>query len=85
MWSRILELVLALFFGTNLKLLKVASEYTNFGIKNHPSMNGAYIRFILSQAGERKSARDLELTVKKQEAELETLKNKFDELIGKVR
>ena len=48
-----------LVFGTNLKLVMVASEYKNFGIKNHPSMNGEYIFFIMSQAGERKSSRDL--------------------------
>ena len=73
-----------LVFWTKLKLVKVDSEYTNVGIKNHPSMNGAYIWFILSQAGERKSSGYIERTVKKQEVELETLECKFDDLIRKV-
>ena len=47
-------------------------------------MNGAYIWFILSQAGEWKSSGDIERTVNKQEAELESLKCEFDDLIRKV-
>ena len=62
----------------------MALEYTHFGIKNHPLMNGEYIRFIISQRGEQKSYGDFEHTVNKQESELETLKHKFDGPIGKV-
>ena len=42
----------SLVFCTNLKLVKVDSEYTNVGIQNHPLINGSYICFILYQAGE---------------------------------
>ena len=46
-------------FYNNLNLVKVGSYDTNVGIKNHPSMNGSYIRFILSQGVQRKSAGDI--------------------------
>ena len=60
-----------LVFWTNLKLVKVDSEYTNVLVNNYPWINWANIRFIIFQEGERKSSGHLELTVKKQVAKLE--------------
>ena len=72
-------------FWTNLKLVQVAAKFSEVGIKNHPSMNRAYIRFILTQSSERQSAATLERTVREQEEVITSLKRKFDELDEKVK
>ena len=72
-------------FWTNLKLVQVASKFSEVGIKNHPSMNSAYIRFILTQSSERQSAAVLERTVKAHEETISSLKRKFDEMDEKVK
>ena len=60
-------------FWTNLKLVQVASKFSEVGIKNHPSMNSAYIRFILTQYSEERTVRD-------QDEVINTLKRKLDEM-----
>ena len=72
-------------FWTNLKLVQVASRFSEVGIKNHPSMNSAYIRFILTQSSERQSAAVLERTVREQTEVINTLKRKLDEMDATVK
>ena len=72
-------------FWTNLKLVQVASKFSEVGIKNHPSMNSAYIRFILTQSSERPSAVNLERTVREQDEVITTLKRKLDEMDERVK
>ena len=72
-------------FWTNLKLVQVAAKLSEVGIKNHPAMNSAYIRFILTQSSERQSAAVLERTVKAHEETISSLKRKFDEMDKKVK
>ena len=72
-------------FWTNLKLVQVASRFSEVGIKNHPSMNSAYIRFILTQSSERQSAAVLERTVREQTEVINTLKRKLDEMDTTVK
>ena len=72
-------------FWTNLKLVQVASKFSEVGIKNHPSMNSAYIRFILTQSSERQSAAALERTVRDQNEVITGLKRKLEEMDEKVK
>ena len=72
-------------FWTNLKLVQVAAKFSEVGIKNHPSMNSAYIRFILTQSSERQSAATLERTVKDQDEVINTLKRKLEEMDERVK
>jgi len=72
-------------FWTNLKLVQVAAKFSEVGIKNHPSMNSAYIRFILTQSSERQSAAALERTVRDQDEVITTLKRKLDEMDERVK
>ena len=72
-------------FWTNLKLVSVAEKYTEVGIKNHPSMNSAYIRFILSQSSQRKGFSALESKVKTQDETIISLKRSISEMQESVK
>ena len=68
---------------TNLRCMSIVDSFNDAGIKNHPSMNGAQIRFVLKQSRSSNNQR-LEDKVNAQKTEIATLKQSMEELATKV-
>ena len=62
----------------NLRSMGVVDKFNQTGIKNHPSMNGAQIRFVIKQAGGANSHK-LEAAVASHKEKIKTLETTLEE------
>ena len=62
----------------NLRSMSVVDDFNQTGIKNHHSMNGAQIRFVIKQAGSQ-NRQNMERTIQTQNEKIKSMETKMED------